>query len=89
MVAILVLVTEMLGHSDIIVVGATEAGDGITDGNWEGFLVSCNEGMEDEMMEGLCDDLTYGSWDGLLVSSNEGMEDGMMDGIRVGRVFPE
>ena len=89
MVAILVLVTEKLGHSDIIVVGAPEAGDGITDDNWDGFCVHCNEGMEDGMMEGLCDDLTYGSWDGLLVSSNEGMEDGMMDGIRVGRVFPE
>jgi len=26
-------VTEKLGHSDIIVVGTTDAGDGITDGN--------------------------------------------------------
>jgi len=33
MVAVLVLATEKLGHSDITVVGATEAGDGITDGN--------------------------------------------------------
>jgi hypothetical protein len=33
MVAMLVLVTEKLGHSDISVVGATEAGDGITDDN--------------------------------------------------------
>ena len=40
MVAKLVLVTEKLGHSDIIVVGATEAGDGITDGNLDGFFVS-------------------------------------------------
>ena len=89
MVALLVLVSEKLGHRDIIVVGATEAGEGNTDGNWEGFFVSFNEGMEDEMMEGLCDDLTYGSWDGLLVSCNEGMVTGMMDGIRVGIVFPE
>jgi len=32
MVALLVSVTEKLGHSGIIVVGAEEAGDGITDG---------------------------------------------------------
>jgi len=33
MVALLVSVTKKLGHSDIIVVGATEAGDKETDGN--------------------------------------------------------
>ena len=53
MVALLVFVAEKLGHSNIIVVGATEAGDGITDGNREGFLVSCNEGMVDGMMDGI------------------------------------
>ena len=39
MVAKLVLVTEKLGHSDIIVVGATKPGDGKTDGNWDGLRV--------------------------------------------------
>ena len=57
----MVSVTEKLGHSDIIVVGATEAGDGITDGNLDGILVRCNEGVEgmavgvvDGMMDGAC-----------------------------------
>ena len=43
MLALLVLVTEKLGHSDIIVVGATEAGDKVTDdddGIMDGFCVS-------------------------------------------------
>jgi len=53
MVAILVLVTEKLGHSDIIVVGATEAGDGKSDGNWDEFCVRCNEGMADGMTDGI------------------------------------
>ena len=35
---------------DIAFLWATEAGDGITDGNWDGFFVSCNEGMVDEMI---------------------------------------
>jgi len=54
MVAILVSVTEKLGHSEVTVVGTTEAGDGITDGNCEGFLVSCNEGIVDGMMDEIC-----------------------------------
>ena len=44
------LKAEKYGHS-ITVVGATEAGDGITDGSWDGFFVSCNEGMVDEMID--------------------------------------
>ena len=50
MVALLELEAEKYGYS-ITVVGATEAGDGITDGNWDGFFVSCNEGMVDEMID--------------------------------------
>jgi hypothetical protein len=41
MLALLVLVTKKLGHSDFIVVGATEAGDKVTVG-------------DDGMMDGIC-----------------------------------
>jgi hypothetical protein len=52
-VPLLVLSTEKLGHSITVV--------GITDGNCEGFLVSCNEGMVDGMMDGICEGLTDGN----------------------------